>query len=396
MAESTFDVIAAGHLCLDLYPQFATSRQSGRIADLLQPGTLIHMGEMTLSTGGAVSNVGIAMKIFGCRVGFVARVGADELGRLTIGMLQRSGSAEGIAMARGEPSSYTVVLAPPNIDRIFLHCPGTNDTFTLQDVNPDLVRQARLFHLGYPTLMRSLFVNEGEELARILGTVRRLGSTTSLDISLPDPNSEAGRADWRAIYRRALPYTDIFAPSVEEAFFTLHPGEYLQRKQALEGQELIDHISPQEHADLAAEFLSMGCAVAAIKAGHNGWYIRTAGRERLQAAGRGAPPDAARWAERELWCPAFQVQHIASAAGAGDSSIAGFLTGLLQGKSIESCLRLANAAGCMNLRAMDTLSGLLSWEELQAALPGLTPRANAFLGTAGWGWEQELAVWERR
>lgn len=29
----------------------------------------------------------------------------------------------------GEITSYSVVVAGPGIDRIFLHCPGANDTF---------------------------------------------------------------------------------------------------------------------------------------------------------------------------------------------------------------------------------------------------------------------------
>lgn len=393
MAKTGFDVTAAGHLCLDMIPRFRTDREPASISELLQPGTLVHMGAMSFSTGGSVSNVGIAMKTFGCSVAFVAKVGADAIGKTIIDILQQSGSAQGIAVAAEESSSYTVILSAPRIDRIFMHYPGTNDTFSAGDIDMEAVGKSRLFHLGYPTLMRSLFVDDGGELTRILKKVKQAGVTTSMDVSLPDPGSEAGRADWRRIYERSLPYVDIFLPSVEETFFTLHPRKYLERKAAHGGRELIDFVSPEEVSGLAEELLSLGCKIAAIKAGHNGWYIRTAQKSRIAEMGRAAPREPDSWAGRELWCPAFRADNIAGAAGAGDSSIAAFLTALLRDHRIEECLKLANCAGYLNLRAADTLSGLVSWQELQSTYPSLTVRDNAFLSD-GWRWDKQLKIWE--
>jgi sugar/nucleoside kinase (ribokinase family) len=395
MMQYDFDVVAAGHLCLDMYPRFETDIATGRIADVLRPGTLVNMGGMAFSTGGSVSNVGIAMKIFGCRVAFVAKVGDDPLGRIIIDFMRRNGSAEGIRVSAETESSYTVILAPPKIDRIFLHCPAANDVFTSADINLAVVDKARLFHFGYPTLMRSIFADGGEELTRILKMAKSAGVTTSLDTSLPDPTSPAGRADWRRIYAKALPYADIFLPSIEETFFTLHPEEYLRRKEQAGGQELIDRIEPEEFGRLADEVLALGCRVAVIKAGYRGWYVKTSSTERIEGLGRAAPQDPAAWANRELWCPAFYVEKIASAAGSGDSSIAGFLTALLRGHPPAECLRLANCAGAMNLRAIDTLSGLVPWEELKAAVKTLKVRDNSFLQD-GWRWDPGLQLWEKR
>lgn len=394
MGETNFDVIAAGHLCLDMIPRFDTDKDTTSIAELLQPGTLVHMGEMSFSTGGSVSNVGIAMKIFGCNVAFVAKVGSDAIGRTIIEILEKSGSAEGIAVAEGEASSYSVVISPPKIDRIFLHCPGTNDTFTAADINMSAVGKTRLFHLGYPTLMRSLFTDQGRELANILKKVKQAGVTTSLDISLPDPNSDAGRTDWRKIYQRVLPYVDIFLPSIEETFFTLHPREYLEQKKLHGGQELIDFVSPAQVSGFAEEYLAMGCKIAVLKAGHNGLYIKTTGKAKIAGMGRSAPGNPVDWADRELWCPAFLTDSVAGATGAGDCSIAAFLTALLRDHSIEECLKLANCAGYLNLRAMDTISGLGSWKEVKSTYPNLQPRDNSFLEDL-WSWDAHLKIWEK-
>jgi hypothetical protein len=43
----------------------------------------------------------------------------------------------------------------------------------------------------------------------------------------------------------------------------------------------------------------MGCAMVALKSGHNGWYFRSAAAARLQNMGKAIPSDTARWADAE-------------------------------------------------------------------------------------------------
>ena len=99
---------------------------------------------------------------------------------------------------------------------MFLHCPGTNNTFGVADVDFGLVKQARLFHLGYPPLMEMLYRNDGRELAEIFRRAKGLGVTTSLDMALPDENAPAGQVDWKPIHAATLPCVDLFMPSAEE------------------------------------------------------------------------------------------------------------------------------------------------------------------------------------
>ncbi len=55
MQTYEFDVVAAGHLCLDMFPRFETEIATGRIADFLRPGTLVNMGGMAFATASGVS-----------------------------------------------------------------------------------------------------------------------------------------------------------------------------------------------------------------------------------------------------------------------------------------------------------------------------------------------------
>jgi len=390
--KGELDAVVAGHLCIDLFPVFR--HRAKAVADYFRPGTLVHMGAMEMGTGGAVSNTGLAMKKFGLEMGFIARVGGDELGAATKAALARHGRIEGIKVDRGSGSSYSVVLAPEGVDRIFLHHQGPNDRFTHRDVDWGLVERARLFHFGYPTLMKAFSARVGET-ASLMRAAKAAGATSSLDLSLPDPASEAGKADWRRILALALPHVDVFVPSLEEAFFCMHPGEYLRRKKKHRGAELLDHIAPREVRDLGARFLELGAAIAVVKCGYHGWYVRSGSAARLAKLGRARPKDPAAWADRELWCPAFRVGKIASATGSGDASIAGFLTALLRGVPLVHAVRMANTAGWMNLRAFDALSGIGSWNETERTLAKLVPRDNGFLEKDGWIWDEREKIWKR-
>jgi len=394
MPNSTLDVVVAGHLCLELIPRFLNPTGL-KINQILRPGSLVNTAEMTIGTGGAVSNTGFALRIFGCNTAYIAKIGNDAIGAMTLDILRKYGSSEGVVLADGVEGSYTVSIAPAGVDRIFLHCPGANDEFTQQDIDFDLVKKARLFHFGYPTLMKRLFQNDGREAVRLLENAKQTGATTSLDITLPDPNSAAGKADWNRIYRQMLPAVDIFMPSIEEAYYTLFPEKYLDRLAETEGQEIIDLFTPDDYTEIADRFLSMGCAMVVLKSGHNGWYFRSAAAARFHKMGKATPSSIGQWADTEMWCPAFAVKSIASAAGAGDNSIAAFLAALLRDYSPVQCLKLANCAGYMNLRSLDTLGGLPAWDDLVKMSGTLSVADVVPLRNAGWHWQKDHQLWRK-
>lgn len=394
MSNSALDVVVAGHLCLELIPRFLNPAGL-KINEILRPGSLVNTAEMTMGTGGAVSNTGFALKIFGCHATFIAKVGNDAIGAMTLDILGKYGSPDGVVITDNVNSSYTVCIAPAGVDRIFLHCPGANDEFTHRDIDFKQVKKARLFHFGYPTLMKKLFQNDGKEVVRLLKKAKQTGVTTSLDMTLPDPNSDAGKTDWNRIYRQLLPAVDIFMPSIEEAYYTLFPEKYLDRLAKFDGEEMIDHFTPDEYAEIADRFLAMGCAMVVLKSGHNGWYFKSASAARLQNMGKATPSNTAQWADAEVWCPAFAATSVASAAGAGDNSIAAFLAAILRDYPLFECLKLANCAGYLNLKSLDTLGGLPSWSELVNTSKTLSVADVVPLRNSGRHWREHQKIWRK-
>jgi sugar/nucleoside kinase (ribokinase family) len=382
-------VVVAGHLCLDLIPSIGLSAQD--FMGALQPGHLVEVGAMTMSTGGAVSNTGLALHRLGIPTRLIGKVGRDLLGEVVKQVIDSYGPglSAGLVVSHQASTSYTVILNPPGLDRIFMHSPGANHAFTSGDIDLDLVSEAVLFHFGYPPIMRSMYVENGRELVEIFRRVKACGVTTSLDLAYPDPASEAGRADWRAILSAVLPDVDIFLPSIEEILFMLHRDTY---KQLSRRGRTIDQVTPGLLHDLSSEILASGVRIVGIKLGERGLYLRTGSANSLSQLGRARPADIEAWASFEGWAPCFQVQ-VVGTTGAGDATIAGFLSALLRGLSPEEAVTAAVAVGACNVEAADALSGLKSWEETLVRVKSGWPRRPLSVQEPGWTWDSRAQIW---
>ena len=65
----------------------------------------------------------------------------------------------------------------------------------------------------------------------------------------------------------------------------------------------------------------------------------------------------------------YKVKSV-DATGAGDTSNGAFLCGLLEGKSIEDCAKMAAAAGALNVAAFGPMEGKISSENVQSMIDG--------------------------
>lgn len=376
--SDAYDVVAAGHVCVDIIPTFEGPERP--LSEILIPGKLTQIGPCIASTGGSVSNTGLALYRLGVPVRLMGKVGGDLFGHALIDLLEGRDPAlaEGMIRAPDEPSSYTIVINPPGVDRVFLHSPGPNNTYGAADVRLDVVAGARIFHFGYPPIMRRMYLDDGAELAAMLKLVRATGVTVSLDMSYPDPLSEAGRIDWLPVLAGALPFVDLFSPSIDEIVYMLDRP----RSNALRaGAAPVDGALLAQTAD---RLLKYGAAIVLLKLGDQGLYLRTTSdADRLAAAGRAHPVDVEQWAGRELLSTCFQVK-VEGTTGSGDSTIAGFLTALLHGFAPVDALTSAVAVGAHCVEGADASSGIASWDQVQARVAGGWKRHAPTLELTHW------------
>jgi sugar/nucleoside kinase (ribokinase family) len=387
MRPNTSQVVVAGHICLDIIPDFFNGE------DLPKPGELIHVGPAMVSTGGPVSNVGLALNYLGIDTQLMGKVGDDAFGKIVLGLVESRNPklSDGIIVADGETTSYSVVLSLPDKDRSFLHCPGANDTFYSDDLKLEDISQTRLFHFGYPPLMARMYENDGRDLENVFCKVKSAGVTTSLDMVMVKPHSAAGQADWHKILERTLPYVDFFLPSIEELLLLLRISDD-QRRWVVEDEER-QQICPSYLRDLAEMLLEWGAGVVVFKLGTHGMYMRTSDLARLNSLGAGTPQNLEMWANREMLAPIFEIDHFGGTTGAGDSAIAGFIAALLRGRSPEEVLMYACAVGACNVEAADAYSGLQTWEETKLRIKKGWRRLPTRINEKGWTLDPTSETW---
>jgi sugar/nucleoside kinase (ribokinase family) len=289
----------------------------GRPVDSLPPrGRLGLIDEMALSIGGCAANTGIGLKRLGLNVAALGMVGDDGLGEFIVNTLKRNGlDIAGVAASNQASTSASMVLVGSDGERTFLHHLGGNAKYRAEDINWDVVRSARLLHIGGALVMPGL---DGKPMAEVLAEAKRLGIITSLDTVW----DATGR--WMQTLAPCLPHTDYFLPSLSEA-------------QELTGK--------REAPDAARALRDRGVGTVALKMGPEGSYI----------LGNAV----------EATIRSFTVEAV-DGTGCGDAYVAGFLCGILHGWDLERCARFANAVGGMCLTALGATGGIRSLEETEA------------------------------
>lgn len=338
-------IMVAGHICLDMTPQFPPHADGS-----LTPGTLVRVSSMHYSVGGTVGNTGLALHQLGVNTRLLAQVGVDLHGNTILDILRALSPdlANDMMKVQGETTSYSVVIAPPNVDRLFLHCPGCNDNFKTDNITLTSNMGIKLLHFGYPPVMKTVYENRGKTLVDLFIKAHDAGIVTSLDMCSVDPNSDAGQVDWRDWLEQVLPYVDIFVPSLDEVLFIL----------GLPTQEQPTIAVLQQVAD---QLIAWGARIVMLKLGAYGVYLQTTTDSEKLAAMQSILSDTDAWAGQSMYASCYAVD-VVSTNGAGDYTIAGFLTGLLAGQNPTDAMQSAVGVGASHVQSPTTLP---DWHSIQ-------------------------------
>ncbi|MBV9867181.1 MAG: carbohydrate kinase family protein [Abitibacteriaceae bacterium] len=280
-------------------------------------GQLVLCDDLHPSIGGCAANTAIGLQKLGVATGVMGKVGRDGFGDFVRDTLQSHHlDVRGVATDEQVATSSTMVMVASDGERSFIHYIGANAAFTPDDVNWDLLREAKLLHIAGYFVMPGF---DGEPCAQVLKRAKAMGLKTSLDTA-----GDQSKMSLDAI-RPALPYVDYLVPSIEEARSCLR-----------------DRNNAETPEQIARIFQAEGAGVVALKMGEAGSYIRTG--------------------EQEWTIPPFRVPTV-DATGAGDAYAAGFLAGVLQGYDLPTTGKLANAVGAMSVTAVGTVQGIRSLDE---------------------------------
>ncbi len=369
--------IVMGSVVLDITPVLG-QKEKRPLEQIFAQGKVTDLSSVAVYLGGCVGNTGVAMHRLGVPVRLCCKVGNDFAGSAVETLLKKQGVPCTLMRDETLPTSVGIALTPPGMDKVSFFLKGASQYTLAADAEAAALADTDLLHFGYPTTMRSMYRQNGEELRRFMYRAKQAGVTCSMDTALPPLESEAGKIDWGPILKHVLPMTDLFVPSYEESVFMLDRPRYARTVRAQNGENFIDSATAEDAAAVADEFLAMGAKVVLLKMGSKGLYLRTAPATALRDMGRAAPSQTD-WASRELWQYPADVKQIVSATGAGDVAIAGFLASMLSGGAPEEAMRAATVAASLCLRSADTSGKLLPLEEMlrMEAATGVRHRACA-------------------
>ena len=134
--ETRYDVVALGELLID----FTENGLSGQGNPLLEA-----------NPGGAPCNVLAMLNRLGKKTAFIGKVGNDQFGKMLKEVVEESGTdVSGLAMDEQVHTTLAFVHTFPDGDRefSFYRNPGADMMLTKEEVDPELIKKARIFHFG--------------------------------------------------------------------------------------------------------------------------------------------------------------------------------------------------------------------------------------------------------
>ena len=305
MAKS-FDCLCAGIVVADTVCQ--------PIAKIPPPGGLTKTDRVEFSIGGCSANIAVDLARLGLKVGLSGRVGEDLFGREVRDRLAASGvDVSNLETSSAAPTSSTFVLNVVGEDRRFIHCVGANAEYDGTRVTDSAIRDAKVIYVGGFCLLESL---TPERVVRLFRIARQHGVATVLNVVLSETT------DTMAWLNPVLPWTDFFFTNNDEAERITHQTEPIEQAEALR---------------------SLGTRTAIVTQGERGAVLV-------------GPDD-------RLKVGVYPVQTV-DGTGSGDAFAAGFLYGVLQGKSVSQCLKFGTAMGASCVRSMGATTGVFDETEL--------------------------------
>ena len=134
--DRKYDVVALGELLID----FTENGLSGQGNPLLEA-----------NPGGAPCNVLAMLNRLGKKTAFIGKVGNDQFGKMLKEVVEESGTdVSGLAMDEQVHTTLAFVHTFPDGDRefSFYRNPGADMMLTKEEVDPEIIKNARIFHFG--------------------------------------------------------------------------------------------------------------------------------------------------------------------------------------------------------------------------------------------------------
>ena len=267
-----------------------------------------------MAPGGGAANTPSALARMGLPVTAFSKVGNDPNGSFILHELRQAGvDAAGVAVSTKDTTPFTFVGIHADGDRTFIHTPGSNVTFCLDDLELDRVLDCQFL------LYQDLWVlpgMDGVPAATLLAAAQERGVVTFLDEAFGyGPKCDSLEA--------MLPHCDFVIPSFDDLQI-LYPNSSAQ--------------------DLADRLMGMGAGSVVIKMGPKGCMVAHDGVCTQVSA-----------------YPA----NVVDTTGAGDCWDAGFIAALSRGKDPVAAAKIGCACAAFGIEAVGGSTGVPCYDLVQ-------------------------------
>src|SRR5262245_22803262 len=327
MAERSLELITIGRVSVDLYG----GQVGGRLED---------MASFNKYVGGCPANIAVGAARLGLRSALLSRVGADAMGRFIREQLARQGVDTSHLVT--DPRRLTALVILGIRDRetfplIFFRENCADMALNAADFASDFIASARAIAVT-GTHFSTKTVAEASMAA--IAAARTAGGEVVLDI------------DYRPVLWGLGGHGTGEVRFVDDAMVTKHLQSILPHCTVIVGTEEEIHIAGGATDTVSAlrRIRHISPALIVLKRGPRG-----------AAAFPGPIPPAV---DDGVTAAGFPIE-VYNVLGAGDAFLAGFLRGHLTGESLESALRLGNAAGALVVSRHGCAPAMPTWPELQ-------------------------------
>jgi 2-dehydro-3-deoxygluconokinase len=287
------------------------------------PGRLRHAGAVTLSIGGAESNVAIGLSRLGVPAVWMSVLGDDELGELVLHRVRAEGvDTSAVRRLPDRPTGLYLREEVAGAHRVYYYRRGSAASTLAPDAfDPAVLDGAAFLHLTGIT--GALSPESAEFLLWAARAAQAAGVRVSYDVNYRSRlwDVEAARAASESMF----PYVDVLLVGDEEARVLWNWDD----------DTCLERLADAGPGEVVLKLGARGCA--AMVDG-----------ERLTSPG----------------FPAHEVDPI----GAGDAFAAGYLAATVWGLDPTDRLRTANAMGAFCVQNLGDYEGLPSRRELTAFL----------------------------
>ncbi len=302
------DVITIGDAMIAMCPQ--------------EKGPIIFCDTFKRKTGGAELNVAIGCARLGLKSGWISRLGNDDFGKYILKTVRGEGiDTSEVELVDGHPTSvyFREVLSDGSSRSFYYRENSPTSTMKSEELNEEYFKQSKVLHITgvFPSITK----NNQEIILEAVKLAKKHNLTVSFD-----PNIRLKmwtKEEAKAYIEKLLPDVDILLVGDEEIEILL-------------GETIIE--------DAIKTFHGYGIDKVIVKKGAKG-ALGSDGKNVYEVE-------------------AIRPKALVDTVGAGDGFAAGFLTAFCEGKTLEECVKFANAVGSLVVGVEGDNEGLPNYEDV--------------------------------